>query len=96
MCLALCAACPYLVAEGALAHSTAEDSHLPVRNGLTRHTLFARCSHNLIDYSEPICRFRLISLALRLASCSFNSEMRSEDRDAFICSFLGIDLRDFN
>jgi len=26
----------------------------------------------LDDYSEPICRFRLISLALRLASCSFN------------------------
>jgi len=56
MCLALCAACPYLVDEGALAHSTAEDSHLPVRSAqwrLTRHTLFARWSHNLVDYSEP-------------------------------------------
>jgi hypothetical protein len=40
---------------------------------LTRHTLFARCTHKLIDYSEPIRCFSLTTLASRLVSCSLNN-----------------------
>jgi hypothetical protein len=43
---------------------------------LTRHTLFARCTHKLIDYSEPIRRFSLTTLASRLVSCSLNNSFK--------------------
>ena len=46
---------------------------------LTRHTLFARCTHKLIDYSEPIRRFSLTTLASRLVSCSLNNVVIEDD-----------------
>jgi hypothetical protein len=56
---------------------------------LARHTLFARCTHKLIDYSEPIRRFSLTTLALRLVSCSLNMNMDNHDATTHCCAECG-------